>query len=60
MSKGTTHRTVRIDDALWDAAKAAAKENGENVSDIIRKALEQYVQQHHDTHATQVASSPKS
>ena len=52
MSRGTTHRTVRIEDALWDAAKTAAKENGENVSDIIRKALQQYVDQH-PTHTPQ-------
>jgi len=46
VSKGTTHRTVRIEDTLWDAAKTAANERGDNLSDIIRKALEQYVDQH--------------
>jgi len=44
MSKGTPHRTIRIESDLWDAAKEAAKERGDNLSDIIRKTLEQYVQ----------------
>jgi hypothetical protein len=58
VSKGTTHRTVRIEDTLWDAAKTAANERGDNLSDIIRKALQQYVDQH-DTHATKLLISPK-
>ena len=43
MSKGTTHRTVRIEDGLWYAAKAKADANGANLSDVIREALRQYV-----------------
>ena len=43
-TKGTTHRTVRVDDALWTAALRTAKANGENLSEIIRKALVEYVQ----------------
>lgn len=43
MSRGTTHRTVRIDDVLWEEAKEVAKERGENLSDVIRDALRQYV-----------------
>ena len=39
----TPQRTVRIPDALWEAAKAKAEERGENLSDVIRKALERYV-----------------
>jgi hypothetical protein len=46
MSKGTTHRTVRIEDGLWDAAKESAVENGDNLSDIIRRALAEYVERH--------------
>ena len=42
MSKGTKVRTVRIDDALWDAAQAKAAEQGENLSEIIRGALTGY------------------
>ena len=37
----TPARTVRVDDELWDAAKAEAKAKGENVSDVVRKALRQ-------------------
>jgi predicted DNA-binding ribbon-helix-helix protein len=43
MSKGTTHRTVRIEDGLWEQAKTLAAERGENLSDIIRAALVAYV-----------------
>ena len=42
-SKGTPHRTVRIEDGLWDAAKEAAKQNGTNISEVIREALSAYV-----------------
>ena len=45
VSKGTTHRTVRIEDGLWEAAKEAAAERGDNISAIIRKALEKYIQE---------------
>lgn len=41
-SKGTTRRTVRVPDELWDAAHAAARVRGEAVSDVIRRALEEY------------------
>lgn len=43
MSKGTTRRAVRIDDALWTTARTVAAERGENLSDIIRAALVAYV-----------------
>lgn len=43
MSRGTPHRAVRVDDELWDAAKAKAEERGESLSDVIREALRQYV-----------------
>lgn len=46
MSKGTARRTVRIDDGLWEEAKAAASERGDNLSDIIRAALFDYVNAH--------------
>lgn len=44
MSKGTTHRTVRIEDGLWDAAKTKAEAEGANLSDVIREALRTYVE----------------
>jgi negative regulator of replication initiation len=39
----TTPRAVRVPDDLWDAALAATAANGETVSDVIRRALAQYV-----------------
>ena len=42
----TTHtpiRSVRVGGELWDAARAAAEERGETVTDVIVRALEQYV-----------------
>lgn len=45
MSRGTPRRTVRIDDALWDDALAAAAERGETLSDIIRERLAGYVKE---------------
>ena len=43
MSKGTTHRTVRIEDGLWEAAKTKADADGVNLSEVIRAALRQYL-----------------
>lgn len=42
-SKGTTRRSLRVSDDLWNAATAKAAERGEPLSDVIRKALERYV-----------------
>lgn len=42
MSAGTTRHTVRVNDALWSAATARAKERGETISQIIRLALMVY------------------
>jgi len=44
MSRGTTHRTVRIEDELWAAARQVATERGENLSEVIRRALVEYVE----------------
>lgn len=38
----TPRRTVRVPDHVWDSAVAKAKERGETVSDVIRRALERY------------------
>ena len=43
MPKGTTLRNVRVPDEVWEPAKAAAAENGETVSDVVRRALVEYV-----------------
>lgn len=36
-------RSIRVPATLWEAAKAKADERQENVSDVIREALERYV-----------------
>jgi hypothetical protein len=41
--QGNEARAVRIEQKLWDAAKAKAAGRGETVSDVIRRALERYV-----------------
>lgn len=40
---GTPRRSIRVADALWDAAQAKAEAEGTDVSAVIRKALERYV-----------------
>jgi len=36
-------RTVRVSDPLWDAVKAKAAARGETVTDVVVRALEQYM-----------------
>ena len=36
-------RSVKVEDELWEAAKAKAEERGELVSEVIREALKRYV-----------------
>jgi len=43
MSRGTTHRSVRVEDELWLPAKAQAESEGVNLSDVIRDALRAYI-----------------
>lgn len=38
----TPVRAVRVDDELWAAAKRKAEEEGESVSDVVRRALRKY------------------
>ena len=42
-SKGTQRHAIRIPDALWSAALSLARSRGENLSDIIRAALTDYI-----------------
>ena len=35
-------RSLRVPEKLWEAAKAKADEREENLSDVIREALEKY------------------
>lgn len=45
MSGGATPlRAVRVDDPLWEAAQTKAKTRGDNLSEIIREALRDYVE----------------
>lgn len=39
----TPRRTVRVEDELWQAAKRAASDRGESVTDVIIRALKRYV-----------------
>lgn len=48
MSKGTTRRSVRINDGLWEKAQEVANRRGDNLSDIIRKALEDCTEDHQE------------
>ncbi|MBB3044901.1 negative regulator of replication initiation [Nocardioides soli] len=38
----TTNRVIRVSDELWEAAKRKAAENGEKISDVVRRALREY------------------
>ena len=42
----TPQHTVAIDDELWQAAKRIAAKRHERVSDILRRAVFEYVEQH--------------
>lgn len=47
-TKGTPKRGIRIDDELWNKAQEIAKENGDNLSFIIRDRLREYVEDHQE------------
>lgn len=36
-------RSLRVPESLWEAARAKAEERQENISDVLREALERYV-----------------
>lgn len=42
-TKGTPVRTLRVSDELWDAATKKAGDEGTNLGEVLRAALEQYV-----------------
>jgi len=44
MSNETRARSVRIPDELWDAAMAIADSRYETLSEVIRRALVDYVE----------------
>lgn len=39
----TPRRTVRVPDDVWQPAARKARDNGENVSEVIRRALADYI-----------------
>lgn len=39
----TNNRVVRVSDDLWNAARDKADQQGERISDVIRRALAEYV-----------------
>ena len=41
----TPHRTIRVEDDLWRAARDKARAEGRTVSDVIRDRLKRYVKQ---------------
>ena len=43
MSRGTTKRNIRISDELWDTAKELTAANDTTIADVVRNALEDYV-----------------
>lgn len=42
----TPKRGVRVPEYLWRAAQRVARDRGETLSDVIRRALERYVRQY--------------
>jgi len=38
-------RTIRVPDPLWDAAMKKAERRGETISDVVRRALEHYLEE---------------
>lgn len=40
---GTTIRSVRVDDELWEEGMRAAQKRDESLSDVLRRALADYI-----------------
>lgn len=43
------HRSVRVEDKLWEAAKSAAEAEGTTRGDVMREALRELVARHEGT-----------
>lgn len=50
----TPLRAIRIPDAIWRLAKERATENDENVTNVIRRALIEYVRESEPNEVVQV------
>lgn len=46
MPRGTRLRSIRVADEIWLPAQKVAAERGDNLSEVIRAALERYTQRH--------------
>lgn len=44
VSKGTPHRGIRIDDALWAEFQAATQQAGTNPSQVVRGLVREWVE----------------
>lgn len=44
--RGTPVRTIRVDDETWEAAQRIAADRGEDLSGVMRRALERYVRRY--------------
>lgn len=53
-TRGTIHRTVRVDDSVWLPAMARAEAEGRTLSDVIRAALKLYGEDNHPTWGSEV------
>lgn len=42
----TQHRSVRVPDARWEAAKRVTRANGTNVAEVVNQALQEYIDEH--------------
>lgn len=43
--KGTTRRSIRVDDETWEAAQSVSKERDENLSEVVRARLIEYAEE---------------
>ena len=46
--RGTPRHAVRVPDELWQTAVEIAKHRGETLTEVVREALERYVDEHRD------------
>ncbi len=44
----TPHRSLRIPDEEWEEALRIARDRGETLTDVVRRALRRYIREHGD------------
>jgi predicted DNA-binding protein len=42
----TKGRSIRVPDELWQEALTTSQQQGETISDVVREALQEYVEKH--------------